>query len=49
MVSIVNSFLSYLLLMVVILAVAGVGAVIGINARKRKDKAVQMNPEAVEK
>lgn len=31
-----NSFLSYLLLMVVILAVAGVAIFIGITMRKRK-------------
>ena len=37
MVSVVNSFLSYLVLMLVILAVGGVAVAIGITLRKRKN------------
>jgi len=37
MVSFINTFLSYLLLMAVILAVSGIGAAIGITLRKRKN------------
>ncbi len=35
-----NSFLSYLLLMVVIIAVAGVAIFIGITMRKKKNQAM---------
>lgn len=39
MVAFINSFLSYLLLMLVIVAVAGVAVFIGITMRKKKDQA----------
>lgn len=39
MVAFLNSFLSYLLLMVVIAAVAGVAIFIGITMRKKKNQA----------
>ena len=39
MVAFLNSFLSYLLLMVVIIAVAGVAVFIGITMSKKKDQA----------
>ena len=38
MVSFINSFLSYIMLMLVILVVAGIGCFIGITARKNKNK-----------
>ena len=37
MIAFVNTFLSYLLLLFIIVAVAGIGVVIGINMRKKKD------------
>ena len=40
MVAFFNSFLSYLLLMVVIIAVAGVAIFIGITMRKKKNQAM---------
>ena len=39
MVAFLNSFLSYLLLMVVVIAVAGAAVFIGITMRKKKDQA----------
>ena len=38
MVSVVNAFLSYVMVMLVIAVVAGVAITIGITLRKRKDK-----------
>lgn len=36
-----NTFLSYLLLMVIIVAIAGVAVFIGIKMRKNKDSKIQ--------
>lgn len=38
MIAFLNSFLSYLLLLLVIVAVAGVATFIGITLRRRKDQ-----------
>ena len=41
MVSFVNTFLSYLLLLLIIVAVAGVALFIGITMRKKKNASLQ--------
>lgn len=46
MVSFVNTFLSYLLLLVIILAVAGVATFIGITMRKKKNAAAAVEAKA---
>lgn len=46
MVAFLNSFLSYLLLMLVIAAVAGVAVFIGITMRKKKDQTKPMAQSA---
>lgn len=45
MIAFLNTFLSYLLLMVIILVVGGVALTIGINMRKNKNA---KNPQPVE-
>lgn len=47
MVAFLNTFLSYLLLMVIILVVGGIAITIGINMRKAKNSQAQ-ETEAVE-
>ena len=42
MVSLINSILTYLLLIVIIVLVAGVAVFIGISLRKRKDQKTQL-------
>ncbi len=49
MVSFVNSFLSYLVLMLVILVVAGVAVTIGITLRKRKNSQTPIQETVEEK
>ena len=49
MVNFINTFLSYLLLMVVILVVAGIGVAIGIILRKRKNSQTPIHEIAEEK
>lgn len=48
MISFVNSFLSYLLLLVVIVAVAGTAAFIGITMRKKKNASMETEVKAEE-
>ncbi|MGN0376215.1 MAG: hypothetical protein ACI4ED_01135 [Suilimivivens sp.] len=45
----VNSFLSYLLLMVIIAAIAGVAIFIGIKARKNKNAKTAEIKESIDK
>lgn len=47
MIAFVNTFLSYLFLMLVIVVVAGIAVVIGITMRKRKNN--KLEKAAVEK
>lgn len=48
MIAFINAFLSYLLLFVVMGAVAGVAIFVGITMRKRKNAAVAENSEQQE-